>query len=120
MAIHIVARGRSAFLGCQMGDDLMAGLSRAQSPCRIVIGDATEINASPVYLKSWQKCGGKVEVVRPGRVLAVTTNPINMTGPDLEPDGFRQAVADRLSPRVPVHDVVIEAPQPRRRWRLWK
>jgi len=119
--VRALGRARSArvLVPRRLGDDLLAPLARHRLPCRLVLGDATRLNVSPVYLKSWQKAGGRLEVAQAGRVLAVTTNPVNVSGPDVDAVALRDRVRTALEDAVPVHDVMLEMPVRKRRWRFW-
>jgi hypothetical protein len=100
-------------------DGLMAPLVRMSLHCTLVVRDPTRLMISPVYLKAWIKAGGRVHAVRTARVLAVTTNPVNPSGPDAEPGEFRRLVSE-AAVTLPVHDVVLEADGSRRKgWKLW-
>jgi hypothetical protein len=103
-----------------LSDELLAPLARKGIACRLVLRDPTRQNVSPVYLKSWQKAGGIIEVVQPTSLLAVTTNPTNFVGPDVDPELFRGAVQNALGPAVPTHDVMLDSkPEPGPRWKFW-
>ena len=100
-------------------DGLLAPLVRSALRCSLVVRDPTRFRAAPVYLKAWLKGRGRLQVVRSARLLAVTTNPINPTGPDADPAAFRELVSEAAG-TLPVHDVVLEAngskrKRPRRR-----
>ena len=99
----------------------MIPLVRSQLRCTIVVRDATRINVSPVYYKAWLKGRGRIQVVRPLRLLAVATNPWNPAGPDADPAEFRAAVATAL-PDLPVHDVVLEGDSGEKKpaWKFWE
>jgi hypothetical protein len=103
-----------------LNDEFMIPLVRSQLRCTLVVRDATRINVSPVYYKAWLKGRGRIQVVRPLRLLAVATNPWNPAGPDADPVEFRAAVATAL-PDLPVHDVVLEGDPVERKpaWKFW-
>jgi len=104
-----------------LGDELLAPLVRVGVQATIVVRDATRINASPVYVKAWEKAGGRIEVLDAARVIAVTVNPVSRTGSDADPVDFLRMVADAVS-HLPVHDVVQEGNEHARRpvWRFWE
>lgn len=104
----------------KLGDDLLSPLAREHLGCRLIVADATRIHLSPVYLKAWQKAGGRIEVVKPGNLLAITTNPVNMTGPDFEAEAYRDRTQKLVGDICPVHDVVLEQNRPRSKWQFWK
>jgi hypothetical protein len=104
-----------------LNDEFMIPLVRSQFRCTLVVRDSTRINVAPVYFKAWLKGKGRIQVVRPARILAVATNPRNAAGPDADPTEFRQTVA-RTLPDLPVHDVVLESGEETRKpvWRFWE
>lgn len=103
-----------------LNDEFMIPLVRSPLRFALVVRDATRLNISPVYFKAWLKGGGRIEVVRTSRLVAVATNPVNPVGPDAEAEEFRDQV-QRALPQVPVHDVVLEADDAGKRpfWKLW-
>jgi hypothetical protein len=103
-------------------DEFMALLVRqADYRATLVVRDPTRIGVAPIYFKAWLKDGGRIQVVRPMKLIAVATNPTNPSGPDLDPDEFRRLVASTL-PDLPVHDVVLESDDGRRKpiWKFWE
>jgi hypothetical protein len=104
-----------------LNDEFMIPLVRSHLRCTLVVRDATRINVSPVYYKAWLKGRGRIQVVRPLRLLAVATNPWNPAGPDADPTEFRAAVATAL-PDLPVHDVVLEGDPGEKKpaWKFWE
>ena len=103
-----------------LNDEFMIPLVRSPLRCTLVVRDATRINVAPVYYKAWLKGRGRIQVVRPLRLIAAATNPWNPAGPDAEPAEFRRTVAAAL-PDVPVHDVVLESGGERSKpvWKFW-
>jgi len=103
-----------------LNDEFMVPLVRSPLRCTLVVRDATRINVAPVYYKAWLKGRGRIQAVRPLRLIAAATNPWNPAGPDADPAEFRLAVATAL-PDVPVHDVVIESGGDRGKpvWKFW-
>jgi len=104
-----------------LNDEFMVPLVRSNLRCTIVVRDATRINVAPIYFKAWLKRNGRIQVVRPVRLVAVASNPVNPAGPDADPLEFRQILAAAL-PDLPVHDVVVESGEEARRavWRFWE
>lgn len=98
-------------------DAFLAPLSKGEFRCRIVVRDYTRLLAAPIYVQGWMRGGGRVQVARPSRLLAVATSPASAVGPDVAPDRFREAVQAEI-PDVPVHDVVREAGGRKRRFGL--
>jgi hypothetical protein len=103
-----------------LNDEFMIPLVRSPMRCTLVVRDATRINVAPVYYKAWLKGRGRIQVVRPLRLIAVATNPWNPSGPDADAALFRASVASAL-PDLPVHDVVIESDGERTKpvWKFW-
>ena len=103
-----------------LNDEFMIPLVRSQMRCTLVVRDATRLNVSPVYFKAWLKGGGSIQAVHPTRLVALATSPFNPSGPDADPEEFRSVVASAL-PELPVHDVVVEAPDEPRKplWKFW-
>lgn len=103
-----------------LNDEFMIPLVRSPLGVSLVVRDATRLSVSPVYFKAWLKGGGRIEVVRSTRVIAVATNPVNPSGPDAEAEAFRDSVQKMLAD-IPVHDVVLDSPEQSRRpfWKLW-
>jgi hypothetical protein len=98
----------------RLHDALLAPLVRSELRCSLVVRDATRLRVAPVYLKAWLKGRGRLQVVQSARLLAVATNPVNPTGPDADPQEFRELVSGAAE-LLPVHDVVLEANGSRRR-----
>lgn len=101
-------------------DEFMIPLVRSTFRCRLVVRDATRIGLAPIYFKAWTKGDGSIEAVRPTRILALATNPVNPAGPDADPVQFRELVA-AANPRIPAHDVFLESEEGQRRpaWKFW-
>jgi hypothetical protein len=103
----------------RLHDGLLAPLVRISLRCSLVVRDPTRLLVSPVYLKAWLKAGGRVRAFRTARVLAVATNPVNPAGRDADAGEFRRLVSE-AAVTLPVHDVVLESnDSKRRRWKLW-
>jgi hypothetical protein len=101
-------------------DDLVQPLVRGRWRGVLVARDATRIHAAPVYYRAWVKEGGSFQVVLPGRLIAIATNPVSPVGEDADAQEFRDRVAEAV-PDVPVHDVVLDAGGSGKPagWRLW-
>jgi len=104
-----------------LNDEFMIPLVRSPLRCTLVVRDATRINVAPVYYKAWLKGRGRIQAVRPLRLIAAATNPWNPSGPDADAAEFRRTVATAL-PDVSVHDVVIESGGDRSKpvWKFWE
>jgi hypothetical protein len=104
-----------------LNDEFMIPLVRSSLRCTLVVRDATRINVAPVYYKAWLKGHGRIQVVRPIRIVAAATSPWNPAGPDADPAEFRRIVSEAL-PDLPVHDVVLESGADRGKpmWKFWE
>jgi hypothetical protein len=104
-----------------LNDEFMIPLVRSPLRCTLVVRDATRVNVAPVYYKAWLKGRGRIQVVRPLRLIGVATNPWNPSGPDADAAEFRATVAGAL-PDLAVHDVVIESGGERSKpvWKFWE
>lgn len=104
-----------------LNDEFMIPLVRSPLRCSLVVLDATRINVAPIYFKAWLKGKGRIQVVRPMKLVAVATNPTNEMGPDAGAEEFRSMVAESL-PHLPVHDVVLESGEEPKRpvWKFWE
>lgn len=103
-----------------LNDEFMIPLVRSALRCTLVVRDATRINVAPVYYKAWLKGRGRIQVVKPLRLIGAATNPWNPSGPDADALEFRRSVATAI-PDLPVHDVVLEAGGDRGKsmWKFW-
>jgi hypothetical protein len=103
-----------------LNDEFMIPLVRSPFRCTLVVRDATRINVAPVYYKAWLKGRGRIQAVRPLRLIAAATNPWNPSGPDADAVEFRRTVATAL-PDIAVHDVVIDSGGERSKpvWKFW-
>jgi hypothetical protein len=103
-----------------LNDEFMIPLVRSPLRCTLVVRDATRINVAPVYYKAWLKGRGRIQAVRPLKLIAAATNPWNPAGPDADAAEFRRTVATAL-PDIPVHDVVAESGGERSKpvWKFW-
>lgn len=101
-----------------LSDAFLVPLVTSTLRFEVVVRDATRVAASPVYYAAWLKRGGRVSVIEPTRLLAVATNPTNLTGPDADARKFRELVAAAV-PDVAVHDVRLEAASDPPAWKFW-
>jgi hypothetical protein len=104
-----------------LNDEFMIPLVRSPLRCTLIVRDATRLNVAPVYYKAWLKGRGRIQVVRPLRLIAAATNPWNPSGPDADPEEFRSTVASAL-PDLAVHDVELESADERGKpmWKFWE
>ncbi len=103
-----------------LNDEFMIPLVRSTFRCTLVVRDATRIGLAPIYFQAWLRGEGRIQVVRPVRLIAAATNPINPAGPDADASEFRQAVAAALE-GIHVHDVLLESEDSPRKpaWKFW-
>jgi len=106
-------------LPTRLTDEFIGPLVRSKLRPMLIVKDPTRLRVAPVYYRAWLKTGGEIRALQPVRVLAVATNPLNLSGPDVNADRFRDLV-NEVVPEVPVHDVVLEAHGRRRSiWKFW-
>jgi hypothetical protein len=65
---------------------------------KLVVRDGTRIFAESMDLKIFERLGGKIEVIEPINLLAVTINPYSPEGYYFDPDLLLSAVGESLSP----------------------
>lgn len=104
-----------------LNDDFMIPLVRSKFRCSLVVRDATRLSVAPIYFKAWLKGRGRIQAVRPIRLIAIATNPINPSGPDADPEEFRKTVAGAI-PDLHVHDVALDSGEETRKpvWKFWE
>jgi len=73
---------------------------------QLVIADGTRAFADSRTWREFRRAGGKLRVVNPIRLLAVTTNPFSPLGGSYEADEFLAKVGALAAP-LPVFDVVL-------------
>ncbi|MGE5592209.1 MAG: hypothetical protein ACM3X3_00800 [Betaproteobacteria bacterium] len=94
-----------------IGGALTGGLLRAllrrhrASPLTAVVRDATKILAEPGDIEWFRSAGGRLAVIHPIRLAAVTTNPAAPDGRLFDPEAFVEGVARAVAP-LPTFDVV--------------
>ena len=114
--------GRDAagiLLPSSLTDEFIGPLVRSKLRPMLIVKDPTRLRVAPIYYRAWLKAGGEIRTLQPVRVLAIATNPLNLSGPDVKADRFRDLV-NEVVPDVPVHDVVLEAHGRRRSiWKFW-
>lgn len=86
-------------------DRLLIALGRRGFRGTLVAPDATRFLVGPERVAFFEARGGRLAVAEPIRLLAVTVNSHNPTGPGLEPGELLRTVAAAVRP-VPVFDVV--------------
>ncbi len=95
-------------LGGALVDQMLLELSKLSlPPPAVLIRDATKIFVTSGVYRRYLQRGGKIEVLQPIKLLAVTVNPTDPTGPGYEPRNFLRKLTAALAPR-PVFDLVLE------------
>lgn len=75
----------------------MQGLLRFKK-IGIVVSDGTKLFTEPMDYKIFERLGGKIEVIDPINLLAVTVNPYSPEGYYFEPELFLKAMKESLYP----------------------
>ncbi len=99
---------QTLFIGGALTQEFVDDFTRVLAPrrrLRVVVRDATVLVLPPAIVSRFRRRGIDLEVLRPLRVLAVTTNPFRLPQP-YNPKVFFSAIADAVGNRVPVFDVV--------------
>jgi len=99
---------QTLFIGGALTQEFVDDFTRVLAPrrrLRVVVRDATVLVLPPAIVSRFRRRGIDLEVLRPLRVLAVTTNPFRVPQP-YNPKVFFSAIADAVGDRVPVFDVV--------------
>lgn len=86
-------------------DRLLIALGRLRFGGTLVVRDATRLLVSQEGVAFFESRGGRLAVEEPLRLMAVTVNSHNPTGPGLAADELLRAVGEAVRP-VPVFDVV--------------
>lgn len=73
----------------------------------LVVPDPTHIFADPLVWRRFARLGGRVWVLSPVNLIAVTLNPWSPAGQGFDPGDFLARARAGLAP-VPVHDVCLE------------
>ena len=109
VARDVEARATAAlFLGGALTQEFADDFLRTLPPKRrvtLVVRDATVLICTPATVSRFRRRGIDLRVLRPLRVLAVTTNPYRFPRP-YNPRVFFDAVATAIGDRAPVFDVV--------------
>lgn len=103
-AIRSMIRGSESVVlaGGALADPLINSLMGER--VRVVVHDPTRVFVDENLFRRFERAGGRVEVVEPLKLIAVTVNPVSLEGWSFEAGGFFRAVRDAL-PGVPVFDV---------------
>lgn len=73
---------------------------------KIVVSDGTKVFVDIQDYKNFEKLGGRVEVIDPINLLAVTVNPVSPEGYYFEPELFLNAMKEELYP-IDVFDCML-------------
>jgi hypothetical protein len=73
----------------------------------IVVQNGTKVFIEPMEYRVFEKLGGKIKVIDPINILAVSINPYSPEGYHFEPAFFREAMKEALYP-IDVFDCVQE------------
>ena len=94
-------------IGGALAGGLLRALLRRHRATRltVVVRDATKILAEPGDIERFRSAGGRLAVIHPIKLVAVTTNPAAPDGRLFDPEGFVDGTALAVVP-VPVFDVV--------------
>jgi hypothetical protein len=86
-------------------DEVLEELTRRGLFCELIVPDATRLFVSPMHKGRWRAGGGRLSVLTPLRLIAVTVNPENPEGRGFDGREFLRAMRERLS-GVDVFDVM--------------
>lgn len=95
-------------LGGALVDSMLLEVGKlSQPPPAVVVRDAAKIFVTPEVYDFYMHCGGKIMVLQPINLLALTVNPTDPSGSGYEPRFFLEKLRAALAPR-PVYDPVLE------------
>ncbi|HCF92326.1 MAG TPA: hypothetical protein DER58_07645, partial [Firmicutes bacterium] len=110
LAARVGTHAKALVLPGALTDELLERLSavrrRKLGGFEIVVQDPTRVLASAVGLHRFQRRGGKVSVLKPVHMAAVTLNPYSPYWPGFDAQEFLERAAERFAP-LPVYDVVL-------------
>jgi len=95
---------RYLWAGGGVTDSMVDELLKCPAAPEIVVEDATRIFLSPMSYARWRMAGGRLKVITPIRLIALTTNPARPNGRGMDAKELLEAVA-RSVPGIPVYDV---------------
>ncbi|MGE5484007.1 MAG: hypothetical protein ACM3X4_03190 [Ignavibacteriales bacterium] len=81
-------------------------LPRRVKDVEVLVHDATRMFLSRIVWDRFRRLGGKISVVYPIKVLALTINPLAPGGVSYNPDEFLKRMA-RVAAGIPVFDLVL-------------
>ncbi len=89
-------------------DEMLLEISKLSlPPPAVIISDATKSFVTPGVYNRYLQRGGKIAVLQPIKLLAITVNPTNPAGSGYEPRKFLRKLRTALAPR-PVFDLIFE------------
>jgi len=110
LAARVGMHAKALLLPGALTDGLLERLSavrrRKLGGLEVVVQDPTRVLTSAVGLHRFQRRGGKVSVLRPVHMTAVTLNPYSPYWPGFDACAFLERAAERFAP-LPVYDVVL-------------
>jgi len=110
VAAAVTPSTRYLVLGGSLPSSVLRGLMAQVEVIKrvqLVIADGTRVFADPVTWRQFRRLGGKLRVVNPIKLLAVTVNPFSPLGGSYEADELL-AKAGALAAPLPVFDVVLD------------
>ena len=109
LAAALTPETRLVFLAGAVGDDVLQNLTGSLHTARelaLVINNGTCLFCGRPVWREFMARGGRIAVVDPIRLLAVTLNPTTVTGAGFDPRAFLELAREALAP-YPVVDVVL-------------
>jgi hypothetical protein len=95
------------FGGALVDTNLIALMEIYSEPPILIVEDATKIFISPEIYYRFLNRGGKINVINPLKLIAVTLNPTDPCGRGYDPKMFLERMTETLQP-CPVFDLVHE------------
>ncbi len=93
-------------LGGALVEDLLQKMLKLKPLPLVILRDATKIFASYETYHRFTRRGGRIRVLQPINLIAVTVNPTDPLGKGYPPKDFFQQMEQALAPR-PVFDLVL-------------
>lgn len=103
---RIFSHGTTLFCSGAVSDRMLQFLSAQKqiADTTLIMRDFTRLFATPATLADYRRRGGKLEVLRKNRLLAVCVNPVSPRGYRLDSDRLCGELGDVLP--VPVYDLM--------------
>lgn len=86
-------------------DDLMTDPAMIKR-VRIIVRDGTRVFLTPASWRRFTNLGGRLRVIDPIHLLALTVNPYSPVGPSYDPEEFLSRIGGAAAP-LPVFDLVL-------------